>query len=220
MTIVYYYFTINVNTDKTNQYTMLDLKILSNKLSFTKTNGDTVVDLTRRSVSFKGVLVNQGKSFIVDDGLQMRGDLLAKAIYQASSFLCLLFKYNGISNPFSLDINDLIRAPDGEVLSGMLTSPDNINNSNNNWESSTRKKKRAELIAPKTRQDKTRLEYLQQNSNTQIAPPNIAKDTSVKVTNGKIIFGADVTSVKKEDCPDPISRTKLQATLIKNKIFG
>ena len=218
--IVYYYFIINVNTGKTNQYHMIDLKILSNKLSFTKTNGQVVTDLTRRSVSFKGVLVNQGRTVIVDDGLQMRGDLLSKILYQTTSFLCVLFKYNGISNPFSLDVNDLIKAPDGEVLSGMLTSPDNINGSNNNWESSTRKKKRTELIAPKTRQDKTRLDYLQQNSNTQIAPPNIAKDTSVKVTNGKIIFGADVISVKKEDCPDPISRTKLQATLIKNKIFG
>jgi hypothetical protein len=65
-----------------------------------------------------------------------------------------------------------------------------------------------------------RLDYLQKNSNATVAPPNIAKDTSVKVVNGKIVFGADVTSVKKEDCPDPISRTKLQAALVKNKIFG
>jgi hypothetical protein len=40
------------------------------------------------------------------------------------------------------------------------------------------------------------------------------------VVNGKIVFGTDVTSIKKEDCPDPISRTKLQATLLKNKISG
>ena len=220
--IVYYYFTINVNTVKTNQYNMIDLKILGNKLNFTKTNGDVVTDLTRRSVSFKGVLVNQGKSFIVDDGLQMRGDLLSKILYQTTSFMCVLFKYNGISNPFSLDINDFIKAPDGGVLSAMLTNPSTINGSNNNWETSTRKKKKTALISPKTKQDKMRLDYLQKNAgaNSTIAPPNIAKDTSVKVVNGKIIFGADVTSVKKEDCPDPISRTKLQAALVKNKIFG
>jgi len=199
---------------------MIDFKIFQNKLSFTKTNGDVVTDLTRRSVSFKGVLVNQGRSLIVDDGLQMRGDLLSKILYQTTSFMCVLFKYNGISNPFSLDINDFIKAPDGAVLSAMLTNPANINGSNNNWETSTRKKKKTALISPKTKQDKMRLDYLQKNTNTAIAPPNIAKDTSVKVVNGKIIFGADVTSVKKEDCPDPISRTKLQAALVKNKIFG
>ena len=218
--IVYYYSIINDNTDKTNQYTMIDLKILNNKVNFTKTNGDVVLDLTRRSVSFNGVLVNQGRLIKIDDGLQMRGDLISKILYQTTSFLCILFKYNGISNPFSIDVDDLIKAPDGEVLSSMLTTPDKINGSNNNWESSTRKKKRAAIISPKTRQDQTRIDYLQQNSNTVVAPPNIAKDSSVKIMNGKIIFGADVTSVKKDDCPDPISRTKLQAALIKNKIFG
>jgi len=220
--IIYYYFIIKDNTVKTNQDTMIDLKILANKLSFTKTNGDVVTDITRRSVSFKGILIGQGRSLIVDDGLQMRGDLLSKILYQTTSFMCVLFKYNGISNPFSLDINDVIKAPDGAILSSMLTNPDNINGSNNNWETSTRKKKKTSLISPKTKQDKMRLDYLQKNANTntQIAPPNIAKDTSVKVVNGKIVFGADVTSVKKEDCPDPISRTKLQAALVKNKIFG
>lgn len=218
--IAYYYFIINDNTVKTNQYNMIDLKILGNKLSFTKTNGDTVIDLTRRSVSFKGVLVGQGKTYMVDDGLQMRGDLLSKILYQTTSFMCVLFKYNGISNPFSLDLNDLIKAPDGSVLSTMLTTPDSINGSDDNWQTSTRKKKKSALIAPKTKQDKLRLDYLQKNSSATIAPPNIAKDTSVKVMNGKIVFGTDVTSVKKEDCPDPISRTKLQAALVKNKIFG
>jgi len=218
--IAYYCFIIRDNTVKTNYYNMIDLKILGNKLSFTKINGDVVTDLTRRSVSFKGVLVNQGKSFIVDDGLQMRGDLLSKILYQTTSFMCVLFKYNGISNPFALDINDFIKAPDGAVLSSMLTTPDNINGSNNNWENSTRKKKKTALISPKTKQDKNRLDYLQKNSNAVVAPPNIAKDTSVKVVNGKIVFGNDVTSVKKDDCPDPISRTKLQAALVKNKIFG
>jgi hypothetical protein len=199
---------------------MLDLKILQNKAEFTKTNGDAVVDLTRRSVSFKGALTNQGNTYRVEDGIQMRGDLISKIFYQTASFVCVLFKYNGISNPFALDVDDLIKVPDGAILSGMITKPVDINGSNANWQDSTRKKKKAAFLTPKTRQDANRLGYLQANSATIVAPPNIAKDTSVKVANGKIIFGADVTSVKKEDCPDPISRTKLQAALVKNKIFS
>jgi hypothetical protein len=199
---------------------MLDLKVLQQKGDFTKTNGDVVNDLTRRSVSFRGVLVNQGRTYAVEEGIQMRGDLISKIFYQTASFMCVLFKYNGISNPFSLEVNDLIKVPDGSSLSGMLVKPVDINGNNDNWQTSTRKKKKTAFISPKTKQDKNRLDYLQANSAATVAPPNIAKDNSVKVVNGKIVFGTDVTSVKKEDCPDPISRTKLQAALVKNKIFS
>ena len=48
--------------------------------------------------------------------------------------------------------------------------------------------------------------------------PNIAITNGVTISNGKIIFGADVTNIKKEDCPEPISRTKLKESLLKNKI--
>ena len=197
---------------------MIDLKVIRSKNSFTKTNGDTVVDLTRRSVSFKGVRVDQGQTYIVEEGMQMRGDLISKLFYQSREYLCLLLKYNSISNPFSLDVNDLIKAPDGKIINQLLVDPVNINGSNDNWQSSTRKKKKSSAVQPKTKQDANRLNFLQQGSNTQVAPTNVARDNSVKVANGKIVFGADVTSVKKEDCPDPISRTKLLATLLKNKI--
>ena len=65
---------------------MIDLSIFTKKKSFTKTNGDTVVDLTRRSVSFLGVTVNQGKRYVVEEGIQMRGDLISKVFYQTSIF--------------------------------------------------------------------------------------------------------------------------------------
>lgn len=197
---------------------MIELAILGRKTGFTKTNGDTVVDLTRRSVSFRGVTVNQGKTYVVEEGLQMRGDLISKVFYQTSSFLCLLFKYNGISNPFAIDVNDILKLPDGGVLSSMLVSPDKINGSDNNWKTSTRKKKKPQFIKPTTKQDQSRLDYLTTKYGTAVAPTTVAKDTSVKIVNGKVVFGAGVTSVKKEDCPDPISRTKLLSTLLKNKI--
>lgn len=59
---------------------MIELAILGKKGNFVKTNGDSVVDLTRRSVSFRGVTVNQGKTYVVEEGLQMRGDLDRKSV--------------------------------------------------------------------------------------------------------------------------------------------
>ena len=199
---------------------MIELAILGKKIGFTKTNGDSVVDLTRRSVSFRGVTVNQGKMYVVEDGLQMRGDLISKIFYQTSSFLCVLLKYNGISNPFAIDVNDIIKLPDGSVLSAMLTNPDKLNGSDNNWITSTRKKKKPQFINPATKQDQNRLAYLTTKYGAVVAPTTAAKDTSVTIKNGKVVFGSGVTSIKKEDCPDPISRTKLLSTLLKNKING
>jgi hypothetical protein len=222
---------------------MIELEILQIKKLFKKTNGDEVIDLTRRSVSFNGVREGQGRTYVVEEEAVMRVDLIAKIAYQTRSFLCLLLKYNLISNPFSIDLNDTLKIPDSTVLSSLKKEAVNINGSNENWTTATRKKKRVsfitpktkqdknrldylqqvsgtQVVLPKTKQDKNRLDYLQQVSGTQVVPPNVAKDTSVKVVGGKIVFGTDVTSVKKEDCPDPISRTKLQAALLKNKIFG
>jgi hypothetical protein len=199
---------------------MIELAIFRKKGDFIKTNGDQVVDLTRRSVSFRGVTVNQGKTYVVEEGLQMRGDLISKVFYQTSSFLCLLLKYNGISNPFAINVNDILKMPDGSVLSAMLATPDKLNGSDNNWTTSTRKKKKPQFIKPATKQDQKRLDYLTTKYGTAVAPTTAAKDTSVKITNGKVVFGSGVTSIKKEDCPDPISRTKLLATLLKNKING
>jgi hypothetical protein len=197
---------------------MLDLEILQNKKTFIKTNGDEVIDLTRRSISFKGVREGQGSLYVVEDEAVMRADLISKIAYQTRSFLCLLLKYNSISNPFSLNANDTLRIPDSNILSELKSDPIDLNGTNDNWQNSTRKKKRGTFITPKTKQDQARIDYLQKTNGTQIAPPNISKDESVKIIGGKIIFGADVTTIKKEDCPDPISRTKLQAALLKNKI--
>lgn len=199
---------------------MLELRILQNKKSFTKLNGDVVVDLIRRAITFIGIRVKQGRTYIVEDGIEMRPDLISKAFYQNQNVMCLLLKYNGISNPFSINAGDYMKIPDDSILTSMSITPTDLNGSNDNWQTSTRKKKKTSLITPRTRQDKSRLDYLQSTALSTVAPPNVAKDDAVKVVNGKIIFGADVTSVKKEDCPDPISRTKLLATLTKNKIFG
>jgi hypothetical protein len=313
---------------------MLQLKTLANKREFTKTNGDKVIDLIGRAVSFLGVRVNSGKIYVVSEETAMRADLISNYFYQDSSYLDLLLKYNGYSNPFSLNVGDIIRVPSAEVLSkfgglGTLGNIGNFSNSgnsgnlggnvgvngsglgnnndtgsgsnanglgsgsnasslgngnnssnlgslsnlgnNNNRILRTRKKFVNTVLAPRSKKDQARLNYLLQRGNAvdsnltklnlllqngnlsnislsalsgkistilqggnfsgtgplesayQVGtsvpvPPNLALDKGVKLQNGKIVFGSDVTSVKKEDCPEPISRTKLKETLIKNKL--
>lgn len=193
---------------------MLNFKILQNKNLFTKLNGESVVDLIRRSVSFLGVKLNSGTQYRVTDETVMRADLITKYYYQNSSLCDLLLKYNGYSNPFALDINDIIKIPDSENLGvfGQINSLLEIGN--------PRKKKNTNVFQPTTKKDKRRVDFLIKKAGVGTAPipPNIAIENGVTISNGKIIFGTDVTNIKKEDCPEPISRTKLKESLLKNKI--
>lgn len=239
---------------------MLNLKTLSNKQYFTKPNGDVVVDLIRRAVSFLGVRLNTGKAYVVSEETAMRPDLISNYFYQDQSYADLLLKYNGYSNPFSINVGDILRIPSAEDLA-KFGSVGNLSGL-----TGTRKKYTNLVLAPKTRKDKARLAYLLQRGNAVNAnlaklemllksgnftgfngqlstilqggnfsgtgpltsayqaansapvPPNVALDSGVKLANGKIIFGSDVTNVKKEDCPEPVSRAKLKETLIKNKL--
>jgi len=247
---------------------MLQLRTLANKKEFTKPNGDVVLDLIRRAVSFLGVRVKSGRIYVVTDETAMRPDLISNYFYQDSGYLDLLLKYNGYSNPFALNIGDVLRIPNSEVLAkfGTVGNQQALNLNNG-----SRKKAVNLVLAPKSKKDQARLNYLLQRGNTadsnlaklntllqsgnlsalnlstlsgQLStilqggnfsgtgplnsayqsgntvpvPPNLALDSGVKLQNGRIIFGSDVTSVKKQDCTEPISRTKLKETLIKNKL--
>jgi hypothetical protein len=195
---------------------MLRLNILAKKQFFKKKCGDTVLDLTKRSVSFVDVRTNAGQPYLVKEDLEMRPDLIANQFYGSSEKVDLLLKYNGYSNPFSVGAEAFFSVPDAELLN-------KFSNGSPGPDFEKPRKKQANVkFEPKSKKDKKRAEFLLKKTGATAPPvaPNIALDKGVKVQNGQIIFGADVTSVKKEDCPEPISRTKLIQSLIQNKIGG
>ena len=189
---------------------MLSIDVLDAKKFFVKA-GQTIIDLTRKSVSFLGVDKQAGQIYFVEPEVEMRPDLVAHSFLGSILYTGVLLKYNGISNPFSLEQGQLIRIPNSEDLEKFLVDPDNI--------LANRSRKAVDIVKPKTAQDTKRIEYLR-NRGALAVPPAVALDESVRVVNGRIVFGSDVTSIKKEDCPDPISRARLKETLLKNKIFG
>lgn len=192
---------------------MLSLRTLLNKDDFTKPDGSVVVDLIRRSVSFFNIKSRVGNQYLVTDDTVMRPDLIANYFYGDSSLVDLLLKYNGYSNPFAIDIDDLLRIPESGTLSKFGSKPSTADLGQ------PRKKQSNSVFTPKSKKDKARVSYLlnQQNAAPPV-PPNFALQDGVKVLENKIVFGADVTNIKKEDCPEPISRTKLKETLIKNRL--
>lgn len=141
---------------------------------------------------------------------EMRPDLISVLYYGNSNLADILCKYNNISNPFSLEVDQYIKIPVNPE-SFFVNRPDIIDKGTI---------KAAPNLIPRNKKDESRLNYLKRLGTSLIQPNlNLPGDKNVRVENGKVIFGADVTKVNKQDCPTPISRSNVLKNLIESKIF-
>jgi hypothetical protein len=195
---------------------MLISKLLRLKNTFTKENGDVIVDLASATFSFETDAGISEAYIRVSEEEQMRPDLLSVRMYGEQRFYEALLKYNGISNPFSIQRYDLLLVPPYKSLERMMVAPKDIVDIGAQQKESNEDK----LLNPKTVKDKKRLEALKDKVK-EIVPPNVNTkgNQNVKVKDGKVIFGEDVTQVNKENCPVPISRARLIQQLTKANLF-
>jgi hypothetical protein len=195
---------------------MITSKILRLKKVFTKSNGDTLADLISSTFSF---IRSGGRSdgFIrVKEEEAMRPDLISVRMYGKHDYHDMLMKYNGISNPFSISPGEILIVPPFRDIEQMLIAPRVVPEKGQARKASNEDK----LLNPKTDKDRKRLEALKDRVK-EIVPPNINTEgnRNVKVQDGRVIFGEDVTQVNKDNCPVPISRARLIQQLTKSSLF-
>lgn len=195
---------------------MLLSRILRAKKTFTTKVGDTIVDLISSTFSFEAASGPTQGYIRVGEFEVMRPDLVSARIYSDQQYYEPLLKYNGISNPFSLDVNEILLAPPFKNLEAMITAPRKIVEKGTELAASNESK----LVIPKTVKDKKRLDALKDKVK-EIVPPNVntSGNKNVKVRDGRVIFGEDVTQVNKDNCPVPISRARLVQQLTKVNLF-
>ena len=198
---------------------MLYLETLMRKRYITKPNNDTIIDLTFSSLNTSESAVDPTdlSILLVSEDEAMRPDLIAKRAYGDDSKLDFLLKYNGVSNPFSLNTGDVLIVPDPTAMGKLFRMPD----ADEQTEFSTSIKS-FNYIDPKTKKDNKRLEMLQKKAaNRELLPPNINQegDKNIKYRDGKIIFGEDVTTVNKANCPETLTRARIKEKLMYNQIF-
>lgn len=188
---------------------MINLKTLLNKPnaigSFTRkllSKGTVKFDTTTDTSTFRYHVVSADE--------EMRMDVISFNYYGTENFLDILCKFNNISNPFSLEAGQIIKVPN---------TPDKFYVQSDDIIDKGLIKATPNLI-PVSQQDSNRLNYLKRLGRA-VAPPNVTlpNDKNIKVENGRIIFGADITKVNKQDCPTPISRSNVLKNLIESKIF-
>lgn len=106
---------------------MLDYKILKNKGKLYKknSNGTTEEFIDLLTKSCNSMDSTAGDIIIVNKYYIARPDLISLAVYGSDEYADLICKYNGISNPFELNENDVIVLPQYHEFQNLI---DTVNN--------------------------------------------------------------------------------------------
>ncbi len=88
---------------------------LDRKPFFKKKDGHTIRDLTQSMFDFKTNDYTKFLPYKVPREYIMRPDLISQAVYNTTLYAEFILKYNGISNPLSINQDDIILIPDLET---------------------------------------------------------------------------------------------------------
>jgi len=187
---------------------------IDNKRIFVYKNGEKVIDFTQQNWNpDEGIIIN---AIRITDEFAMRPDLIAKLQYQDINMTDLVLKQNGISNPFSIDVNDILYFQEKRKIEKQFKRGDIAKR---------KEQVRSQYIdtskKPKTDDTLKQFENREKVKKKEISlPPNFANfgDQEIKLRGGKVIFGEDVTA-NKEVCEEkPLSKSELLKRLIKNRL--
>lgn len=122
-----------------------------------------------------------------------RMDLVSLKYYRDASYSDFILKFNGISNPFSMQVGDVILIPDNQATTTRVIPFKSINANEDKLSI------RDQFINTKrlSKKDAKRIEYLQRKANlkingsSEVLPPNIKKSgdvPNIQIGNGKIVI--------------------------------
>lgn len=188
---------------------MILSKLLRVKRVFTKTNGEKIIDLISSTFKFNTDGSSLGPILVLPEEA-MRPDRLAERVYGNSERWDALLKFNGVSNPFSLDSDTLLLAPADIVFNKMISPPRVIPEKGND-----RGKTNSEAtVKPKTKKDQKRLDSLKQRVK-EITPPNVnmTGESNIKIVNGKVIFGSNISNNESLNKNNSLTRQRIESQI-------
>ena len=157
--------------------------------------GYGILDFTKSNMKTRGNIVLK-EIYLANSEDVMRCDLIANKKYGNSGRMGSLLKFNGFSNPFSLDEGDLIYVPtDDSIEKSFSAKKESLKNvgtedSNSAFRKSQESKKF--ITSP------SRKEYLNnlKNKTAQELPPNVLQtgERPIVTKSGLIFFGPDATN--------------------------
>ena len=195
------------------------LNSLDRKPLFRKPDGTIVRDLTQTMFDFKTNDYFNFSIYRVPSDYEMRPDLISQAMYNNTLYTEYILKYNGISNPFTIDQGDVIAIPDlNSAKSNTRTRTDDAEGSD-----AKRIRNSYKYIDPTKipKRDGDLKDFDNRNLNKKISdgalPPNIAEEGEKGITyrNGRVYFGE---GIGESAClKNGMSSSEFLTTIIKSK---
>jgi len=175
------------------------LSSIDRKPFFKKSDGNTVRDLTKSMFDFQSNNYTSFNMFKIPRDYVMRPDLISQAVYNNTLYAEYILKYNGISNPFTLNEGEIILVPNLE------SAKKNTKTTGSGSESDDPSKRIRDSYKyidpskiPKRDADLDKFEdrnfASQRTLNAGALPPNIADEGTSQIVerNGRIYFGEGI----------------------------
>jgi hypothetical protein len=200
----------------------IQLDILNNKLEVTE-NDEVKINLTTRSLNDFGDETFD-RRYIVDNSMVMRPDLLSYGIIKSNDFTEIL-KTNYISNPFTLDTDDIILLrTSGKAL--VVTPADTITDSDSDVRNKYVNPDKASTPDKNIQKLSNKFKNLRDLGADTPAPspsnlpPNFNEfgEGEVEIINNKVRFAPGVGRNTSECSTEPISKAELISKVLKNKL--
>ena len=193
---------------------------IDNKPLYIKDDGEEIVDLTLQSLK---IVVDQPMTnfFMVVEETAMRIDVISLIALGSVDNTEMMLKFNDISNPFSINIGDILFVPD--IMYARMNLAVQAGNDQQKLDI------RNQYIEPEkaSKLDPSFSKYNIRNKPKKAdaskagpaLPPNFANigEKEIEIKGGKIFFGPNVSKNGKK-CEEPLSKSDFLAKLIKNRL--
>lgn len=147
-------------------------------------NSDKII-MTSPTVIFSNLTETVAEHTVAEDEIG-RIDLISLKYYKDANYADYILKWNNISNPFSINLGDVLLIPQNNAVLSIVSPIKMVQRSTNEISI------RDQFIDTKRLpiKDANRIEYLQRkasqkaNGSKQILPPNLLKEGDVNITIG------------------------------------
>lgn len=176
----------------------MESEILSRKKTITE-NDIEKIDFTTASMKYSSDEPSIIDSFFIAEDMVMRIDLASYVAYGNTDYYDILLKFNGISNPFSLDRDMFILVPEARYMTDSMVNPQEIDLSNEIRKQYIDTTKNTSTNTARTKFDEAMKALQAKSSNSNFSdyplPPNISSPGSKEgrqVSDDTVILGGDV----------------------------
>lgn len=163
--------------------------------------GNQIVDLTQSIFAKNAQGLDGYQTVKLNSHYQMRADKVAFAEYGTDEYTEYILKYSGVSNPFSIDQDDVLFIPEPSEADAQMLDLETAETNNQNQVQTYYKFTNKDFKSDSTSYDNLANKRIdsgkpKQEETDGFLPPYISdKGTAITIKNGRMYFGTDAGNI-------------------------